>query len=39
MLNIGAYRDKFIHPGQLYRFIEGRILWVTEGSAYIGLTL
>lgn len=39
MLNIGAYRDNFIHPGQLYRFIEGRILWVTEGSAYIGLTL
>lgn len=39
MLNIGPYRDNFIRVGQPYRFVEGRILWVTEGSADFELTL
>ena len=38
-MNVGAYRDNFIRPGQPYRFVEGRILWVTEGSADFELTL
>lgn len=38
-LNVGAYRDNFIRMGQPYRFVEGRILWVTEGSADFELTL
>lgn len=39
LLNIGPYRDNFIMVGQPYRFVEGRILWVTEGSADFELTL
>lgn len=39
ILNIGPYRDNFIRVGQPYRFVEGRILWVTEGSADFELTL
>lgn len=39
ILNIGPYRDNFIRIGQPYRFIEGRILWVTEGCADFELTL
>lgn len=38
-LNVGTYRDNFIRPGQPYRFVEGRILWITEGSADFELTL
>lgn len=38
-LNIGPYRENFIHTGQPYRFVEGRVLWVTAGSADIELTL
>ncbi len=39
ILNIGPYRDNFIRVGQPYRFVEGRILWVMEGSADFELTL
>ena len=39
ILNIGPYRDNFIRVGQPYRFVEGRILWVTEGCADFELTL
>ena len=39
ILNIGPYRDNFIRVGQPYRFVEGRILWVTGGSADFELTL
>lgn len=39
ILNIGPYRDNFIKAGQPYRFVEGRILWVTEGNADFELTL
>lgn len=38
-LNVGAYRDNFIRMGQPYRFVEGRVLWVTDGSANFELTL
>lgn len=36
MLNIGAYRDNFIHPGQLYRFIEGRIFGLPKEAPILG---
>lgn len=39
ILNVGPYRYNFIKVGQPYRFIEGRILWVTEGWADIEMTL
>lgn len=39
ILNTRTYRDSFIKLGQPYRFAEGRILWVTEGSAVFELTL
>lgn len=39
MLNIGPYRNNFIKIGEPYRFVEGRILWVTGGDAYFDLTL
>lgn len=38
-LNIGPYRENFIHTGQPYRFVEGRVLWVTAGNADFELTL
>lgn len=38
-LNIGPYRDRFVRPGQPYRFVEGRIMWITGGSADLELTL
>lgn len=37
--NVGPYRENFVRKGQPYRLPEGRILWVTEGSADIELTL
>lgn len=39
VLNIGPYRNNFIRIGHPYRFVEGRILWVTEGTADFELTL
>ena len=33
ILGVGPYRDEFIKIGQPYRFIEGRILMMTEGTA------
>lgn len=39
LLDIGAYRKNFVKAGQPYRLVEGRILWVTKGSADIELTL
>lgn len=39
VLNIGPYRDNFIKVGEPYRFVEGRILWVTGGDAYFEQTL
>ncbi len=39
VLNIGPYRNNFIRIGHPYRFVEGRILWVTEGNADFELTL
>lgn len=33
ILNVGPYRENFIRTGQPYRFVEGRILMVTEGNA------
>lgn len=38
-LDIGAYRDNFVKIGFSYRLVEGRILWITKGSADIELTL
>lgn len=39
VLNIGPYRGNLIKMGQPYRFVEGRVLWVTDGSADFELTL
>lgn len=39
ILNTKTHRDNFIRMGQPYRFAEGRILWVTEGTAVFELTL
>ena len=39
MLNIGPFRENFIRAGQPYRFVEGRILMVLEGSAETELNL
>lgn len=39
ILNIKPCSDNIIRVGQPYRFVEGRILWVMEGSAEIELTL
>ena len=39
ILNVGPYRDNFIKVEQPYRFVEGRILWVTDGSADLEFTL
>lgn len=39
MLNVGPYRHNFINVGKPYRFLEGRILWVTEGNADFELNL
>lgn len=38
-LDIGTCRKNFINERQPYRFVEGRILWVTKGCADIELTL
>ena len=37
--NSRPYMNHFVSPGQLYHFSEGRIDWVTAGSADIELTL
>lgn len=39
LLDIGTYRNDFVKIGQPYHLVEGRILWVTKGSADIELTL
>lgn len=39
LLDIGTYRDNFVKVGTPYRLVEGRILWVTRGSANLELTL
>lgn len=39
ILNVGSARNDFIKANQPYRFLEGRILWVTDGWADIELTL
>lgn len=39
VLNVGPYRHNFINVEQPYRFVEGRILWVTGGNADIELNL
>lgn len=38
-LNVGPFRQNFVKAGQPYRFVEGRIAWVTAGYAEIELTL
>lgn len=37
--NVGLYRENFIRAGEIYRFVEGRILWVLEGYADFELSL
>ena len=39
ILGVGSYREQFIKKGQPYRFIEGRILMVSEGMATCELNL
>ena len=39
ILGVGSYRGHFIKTGQPYRFIEGRILMVTDGTATCDLNL
>lgn len=39
LLDIGTYRNNFVKEGTPYRLVEGRILWVTRGSADFELTL
>ena len=39
VLNIGPYRNNFIQVGQPYRFVEGRTLMVTGGTADFELNL
>ena len=39
ILGVGPYRDQFVKIGQPYRFVEGRILMVTEGTATCELNL
>ena len=39
ILGVGPYREHFIKAGQPYRFLEGRILMVTDGTATCELNL
>ena len=39
ILGVGPYRDQFVKIGQPYRFVEGRILMVTAGTATCELNL
>lgn len=39
LLDIGTYRNNFVKEGTPYQLVEGRILWVTRGSADFELTL
>lgn len=39
ILGVGQYREHFIKVGQPYRFLEGRILMVTDGTAACELNL
>ena len=39
ILGVGPYREHFIKVGQPYRFLEGRILMVTDGTATCELNL
>lgn len=39
ILGVGPYREHFIKAGQPYRFLEGRILMVTDGTAICELNL